>query len=162
LRACRGHLKKGKFMYVSEPGNDRPLPANRMAFVNRLLALRVSVPEAAVYEDHFAVPWENKIWSAGQVPTMQAKSISESMHKRTDGNLRGSRPKSCSRSLTAPKSKGSGTTQCWRCCWAVALIAKWRRVSELFVVIAASVRTRGRGSVPSREAIDAKTWRVSI
>jgi len=44
----------------------------------------------------------------------------------------------------------------------VALIAKWCSVSELFVVIAASGRTRGRGSVPSREAIDVKTWRVSI
>jgi hypothetical protein len=44
----------------------------------------------------------------------------------------------------------------------VALIDKWRSVSELFVVIAASGRTRGRGSVPSREAIDAKTRRVSI
>ena len=62
--------------------------ADRVFGVLALFAFRVSMPEAAVYEDHFTFPRENKIWSAGQVPTMQAKAISESMYNRTDGNLR--------------------------------------------------------------------------
>jgi hypothetical protein len=49
----------------------------------------MTMPKAAVNEDRLPARWENDIGGAGQIPTMQSKSVAERMEQTTHRQLRG-------------------------------------------------------------------------
>lgn len=48
----------------------------------------MGVPEAAVYEDGLAPPWEGYIGSSGDAAQLDAKTVAKGVEQTSDGALR--------------------------------------------------------------------------